>query len=374
MASDLLFDNWTLQCAGAVLSRGLNGGEASELVLAEDRTHFSYARRSEDVVNVRSLFQTLDSIVFADRLRVDQDGAFTWADVPDLVRLQEDGFIVPRAFQAIREQWLPARNRFVEELCVGKEMRALHARNVQQYRLTQQNEDPFFGQLVWGGAGMLARAHVMGLPYLAHPLRESWFRRVDCLFGPSTAQERLRQFVGAERVRVLQRTDATGFLARINLPPVATLAALEASDLAGVLTVAQQLRTEYAPLRKWLGEFQAAMEADDTSDLLAKEKVLQSVGRHIAACCSAFPLGDTTLQIGTSWLKTTLKAGDPINSVRNQFGARAMLNRLILAPAGRDVLRKLARFCGEEHSARGLEFQRAFMLETRGAEPAEPGP
>lgn len=75
-----------------------------------------------------------------------------------------------------------------------------------------------------------------------------------------------------------------------------------------------------------------------------------------------FPVGDTTLQIGTSWVKATMKSGDPINSLCNQIGIRAMLNRLVLAPTGLDVVRKLARLCGEKNSKTGLNFEREFLL------------
>lgn len=362
MPSELLIDSWTLQCAGTLLNHGLTGGDASELVLSADRKRFKYARRSEDVVNARCLFQTLDSMVFAESVCVDQDSAGTWADVPDFHPLVKTGVIVARPFQPIRDQWLPARERFIEELCVCPSMRKLHRQNVALFRKTQENVDRFFSQLIWGGAGMLARAHALGIPYLSHPLRDSWFRNVGRLFGPASAQQRLREFVGEQRVQVLKRTDQTGFLARLNLPSITVIAVQEATSLSQLTQIAQQLRAEYAPLRRWLGEFQRAMDASNTREILAKEKVLQSVARHIDATCSAFPVGDTTLQIGTSWLKATLKSGDPINSLQNQFGVRAMLNRLVLAPAGRDAVRKLVRLCGEKNSKTGVNFEREFLL------------
>jgi len=362
MPSELLIDNWTLQCAGTLLHRGMTGGGASELMLSADRKRFKYASRSEDLVNARSLFQILDSIVFAEALCVDQDSAVTWADVSDFLPLVKEHVIVTRPFQSIRDQWLPARERFIEELCVCPSMRKLHQRNVALFKKTQQNVDRFFSQLIWGGAGMLARAHALGIPYLSHPLRDSWFRSVGRLFGPASAQQRLQEFVGEQRVQVLKRTDRTGFLARLSLPPIAAIAVQEATSLAQVITIARQLRREYAPLRRWLVEFQKAMDASDTKEVLRNEKILQSVARHIDATCSAFPVGDTTLQIGTSWLKVTLKSGDPINSLRNQFGVRAVLNRLVLAPAGRDVVRKLTRLCGEQNSKAGVAFERELWL------------
>jgi hypothetical protein len=208
---------------------------------------------------------------------------------------------------------------------------------------------------------MLARAHVLNLPYVAHPLRESWFTRVDALFGQRSAQTRLREFVTEQRIKVLNRVDTGGYLVRLNLPPVAALVVQEAHTSADLMRVALQLRAEYNALRKWLGEFQQALDAEDTKDILKREKLLQSVAHHIDACCSAFPVGDTTIQIGLSWLKVAAKGGSPGNSLLNQFGVRAMLNRLILAPTGKSVLRKLCKLFGEEHSRLGINFERDYL-------------
>ena len=279
--------------------------------------------------------------------------------------------MVPKPFQQIRHEWQPARERFIEELCVCPEMRELHARNVSQFAATRENQDPYFSQLIWGGAGMLARAHVLNLPYVAHPLRESWFNRVDALFGQQSAQKRLHGFVTEQRVKVLNRVDSGGYLVRLNLPPVAAVVVQEARHSTDLLRVALQLRSEYGVLRRWLGEFQQALDTEDTNEILDREKLLQSVARQIDACCSALPAGDTTIQIGLSWLKVTARGDSPVNTILNRFGVRAMLNRLVLAPTGKALLPKLCKLFGEENSHIGIKFERDYLTNdlVRAAEP-----
>jgi len=355
--SNLLIDNWTIQCVGTLLSNGLVGGTASELEVAPEQNDFSYKAVPQDALNVRCLFQVLNNLVFTDALFVEGEHADTWRQFDELETLYSDGLVIPKPFQDIRQEWLPIRQCFVEELCVCPIMREHHEENVRTFKESGRSADPYFGQLIWGGAGMLARAHVLSIPYNSHPVREAWFGRVDSLFGLRSAERRFREFVAEQRVKVLNRIDSGGYLVRLHLPPIAALAIQEAQQPGDLLKIALQLREQYASLRQWLSEFQTALDTSDTHDLLAREKLLQSVARHIDAHCSAFPVGDTTVQIGVDWLKTTFKSGDPINSAKNLVGVRALMNRLVLAPAGGGIARKLAKLFGEEKSRLGRELE-----------------
>jgi hypothetical protein len=124
-----------------------------------------------------------------------------------------------------------------------------------------------------------------------------------------------------------------------------------------------QLRADFAPLRRWLAEFQQALDSDDNRSVSEREKLLHSVARHIDASCSASPSGDTTIQISLGFLKVTAQVGSPVNSLLNRIGVRAMLNRLVLAPTGNAVLPKLRKLFGEEHSRIGADFERDYLAE-----------
>jgi hypothetical protein len=114
-------------------------------------------------------------------------------------------------------------------------------------------------------------------------------------------------------------------------------------------------------LRKWFGEFQAALDAESVSELLSKKNLLESVARNIDSQISLTPMGDSTVQFGLSGLKVTTKAGSPLNALRNRFGVRSQLNRLALAPPGKSSLKKLLRLLGEQHTERGLALERDFL-------------
>jgi hypothetical protein len=60
-------------------------------------------------------------------------------------------------------------------------------------------------------------------------------------------------------------------------------------------------------------------------------------------------------------LKATVKSGSPMKSLKNRFGVRAALNRLILSQSGTSVLKKLRKIFGEEHSRLGVDFERDYL-------------
>jgi hypothetical protein len=75
--SSLLIDNWTLQCVGTLLSSGLAGDTSSELDIAPDLSGCSYNTISQDALNTRCLFQTINHLVFTDLLLVEKEHADT---------------------------------------------------------------------------------------------------------------------------------------------------------------------------------------------------------------------------------------------------------------------------------------------------------
>lgn len=359
--NNLLIDNWTLQCVGDLLAEGLYDEEASELVIAADLSRHSYRNVSRDVMNVRCLFQVLNQLVFNDQILVDDQSKHTWMDSSELLPLHANGTVIPKPFQDLKDQWLPARNAFVEMLCVSPSMSALHRRNVERWKTQRENEDRFFSQLIWGGAGMLGRAHMLGLPYCPHPTREAWFKRVDNLFGQHSALQRFESFIQQEQVKVYKRIDHSGYLANLSLPPIAALAIQEASDATDLIQIGLQLREAYAPLRKWLREFQEAIDNCDTEDQLKRQKLLDSVARHIASKYKSSPTGKTTVNVSLMFLGLSQNIGNPINTLQNRFGVRAAMSQLILAPAGREVVQKLAKLFGEQNSPLAFKLEQSLV-------------
>lgn len=358
MPSHLLVDNWTLQCAAELLADGLQGEETSELLIAPDKSAFSYQPVSADLMRVRCLFQILENIILAEDIFVDAPNATSWTGRSQLKILQ--GIIIPKPLQDLREQWLPARERYVEELCICPAMADLHETNKTSFQTTGGNEDGYFTQLVWGGAGMAARAYVLNVTYAPHPARQSLFDRTGFLAGPRGAQEQLGAFLSEQRQKVLSGIDPSGYLARLNLPPLAAMVVQEANSLSDCLRIALQFRQEYLSLRRWLAELQHALDDGNTRIVLKRKKLLQSVAQNVDTRLSGSLLGETSVQIMLGLPSISKTLSTPVNSVRNLFGLRMMLNRLVLAPGGKSISMKLLQLLGEQNTKLGFNFERDF--------------
>lgn len=362
MSHQHLLDNWTLQSAGELICNGLNGETCHELRFSTDGTDFAYTEAPYDVARFEALCQVLHQVVFADVLFVDDGYVDSWTEFAPLLKLREQQILITKPFSALEEHWAPRREAMVEELCFCPAVRNRHQENVAGYAATGESPDQFLAQLVWGGAGMLARAEYFRLFYVPHPSRERLFAHARFLRGPEPAQVQLQSFVQSQRLRIHEQADGSGFFARLNLPAVAVEIINEAADLSDLLQVALQMRSQYKRLRTWLAEFQRALDAEDIPEVLSRKKLLQSVSRNVDSLIALSPAGDTTVQVGVSLLKVGMKVGAPLNSLLNRGGIRAQINRLVIAPPGRGSIRKLLKLLGEEHTQRGINLEREFLL------------
>jgi hypothetical protein len=264
--------------------------------------------------------------------------------------------VVPKPFTEFKGDWIPAREAMGDQLCVNKAMRKAHRKNKRQWAKDETTPDPLLSQLIWGGSGMLARADYFKLPYSPHPFREKLVRRVSSLNGPD-AGVRLTGFVSTERLKIFQQLGKAGFVGNVHLPPIVVEVIEASTDLSDLVATALQLRDNYKNVRKWLGQLQRDLSDESIKKVLAHEKRLQSIARHLDSYSSLTPQGDTTVQIGISWLKVTAKGGSPVNALKNLYGMRAEVNRLVLQPSGHKTIKKLLRMLGEERTKRGRKLK-----------------
>jgi hypothetical protein len=360
MPTRLLADNWTFQNAGEFLCAGLDGDTANELVIPDTEDAFRYQEVSADGMRFEALCQILTNLVLSDELWVDGKYAETWEEFTPLVQAKNAGVVVPKAFTEMQGHWIKAREAMGDQLCVNKALLKMHRKNKRQWAKDGTTADPVLSQLIWGGAGMLARADYFDLPYAPHPMRAKMVQRARFMKGPD-AGVRLAEFLTSERLKIYRQIGKAGFVGSIQLPPVVVEVIEASSNLSDLVTTALQLRNHYKNVRKWLGQLQRDLNKEDIKEVLAHEKRLQGISRHLDSFSAVTPPGDTTVQFGISWLKVGFKGGSPVNAVQNLFGVRAEVNRLVLAPAGHNALKKLLRMLGEQHTKRGRQFKEEMI-------------
>ena len=356
MTTRLLADNWTFQNAGEFICRGLGGEMARELMIPEHRNGFGYQEISADLLRFDALCQILNHLILSDEVWVDEGYTGAWKKFSPLLHAKSAGVVVPKAFKEFTRNWIPVREVIADRLCVNDAMLKAHRRNKRQWAKDKTMPDEFLSQLIWGGSGMLARADHFKLPYAPHPLRERVVRRVSAMSGPD-ARERFTEFVSSERLKIFRQMGKSGFVGTVHLPPIVVEVIEASTDLSDLVKTALQMRDRYKNVRKWLGLMQRDLSNENIKDVLAQEKRLQSISRLLDSYSSLTPLGDTTVQIGISWLKVTAKGGSPGNAIKNLFGMRAEVNRLVLNPAGHKSMKKLLHMLGEQHTKRGRQLK-----------------
>jgi hypothetical protein len=313
------------------------------------------------VIRFEALCQFLNCIVFADEVYVDENYSYTWSEFDAISKAYAAKVVIKKPFAELAPEWIPAREAMADRLCVNAGLLKAHRANKRTYAQHGRSKDELLAQLIWGGAGMLARADYFGLPYIPHPARIRLFDRAGIVFGPQTAMNKFAEFVTSERTKIYRKIGGNGVVAQIQVPAVVIEIIESSTDVEGLVKTAIQLREQYKGLRIWLAKLQRAFAAEDTKEILAHNKVFESVARHVDSCGALTSQGDTTLQFGFSWLKVGTKSGSPVNAVKNKFGMRAELNRLILAPTGYNSVKKFTRMLGEQHTKRGRALAESLV-------------
>lgn len=69
---------------------------------------------------------------------------------------------------------------------------------------------------------------------------------------------------------------------------------------------------------------------------------------------------NSSLEVGIGVFKLSLGIGGPINFLKNQFGVRATLNRLIFGSSGKKELEKYVNMFDAKGTGIGYEIQHYF--------------
>ncbi|MEO8590513.1 MAG: hypothetical protein ABI432_14145 [Flavobacteriales bacterium] len=352
-------DNWTLEDSGELLSEGLKGEQASVMRFSEDGKSYFYEDLNWDMVAFECLAQTLSNVVLADVCYVDADNSGSWAGRYDCLGLLTKADVIrPRSFGQHRERWVPIREAIVDDLIVCPEMRESHEENKRAFIEDREMPDEMLSQILHGGAGMMARARLAEMAYVTHPQRERLVERGAFMAYQPSAQHRFSRVLQSTRMSMFERTDSPGFFAQLRLPPLAIQIINEANGTDDLLTTALQMRERYRGLREWLSEFQQAVDGENVAEIKGRLKLLTELGKSLEGKSAEDVLGGTTVQMGiTDWLKLTIKPG-MLGSVRNHFGVRSQITKLILTEPGLKAIRRFCGFFEMRHSVHALNLER----------------
>lgn len=363
MVVKALIDNWTLQNAGELLHWRCRDETAHELDVVASAQEPRYQDVSQDVVALACLCQLLQHLVLTDELVVDAVFISSWTDLPSMATLSSRKLVVGREHGSAEALWVPRREVLANQLSrCAPGIQNGHEENKREFDRHQRSTDAMLSQVLWGAAGMLARAELSRLPYTPHPLRERLLIHSRFFAGPSNARELLTKFIDGEQIRLYERTGTDGIFGTLKLPAIVVEVIDESATLGQLLATAIALRSRYAELRGWLGELQHALDGEDMREVLARRKTLQSVSANVDRLVGqADPKGIASVQLGLDFQpKVTVNLRSAVAAVRNSTGVQSHIWRLVLAPPGRAAFQKLLRLLGEDHTERAVTIEKAF--------------
>lgn len=361
MSSDVIVDNWSLQEISQLLHLGMDDEIAHLIEPNVDEGTHEYKEVAAAIVRTEALFDFLTDIILRDQLLVEEQHVVAWKkDGSPLQTVDQAGIIRAYPFRGNFQLDGP-RTELVNRLCVTDSLRFEHEKNTEGWRLYKQTPNPYLSQTLWGGAGMLARSFVTEKGYTPHPVRRNFFQKAGLVLRNEDSLVRLNSKIREKRASVYKAMHGGDefYSLYVNMMPLPIQVIQESSSTADLVKTALQLRDEYQELRNWLGCYQVAINSEDFSEVAKYQEILHSISKYVDSKIGAADSNAPTFTAGIGVLKIAIK-GDPVNAIKNQFGVRSMVNKLILSKSGTADLKKYLGFFDQKKTAIGMKVIEHF--------------
>lgn len=352
--NNVLLDNWSFQSIGELYARGYDPERTQVLVATADAHGYNPVVHGE--LQLEALVHLLTHVVLRDYLKLDHQYMDAWTGhVECFEPISDAGIIFATAPIIEGDEVVNVRQRIVKELCRTEPLRAIQAENERSYAAEQRTTHPFESQIMWGGAGMLARSAMQRLPYVGHPLRQRFIESTNAWRPLPDPTRTVLDLVSAHKATIYStfNNESQNTRAKLMLPAVAAEVITRAGAPEELFPIAVELRDKYKDLRMWLGEMRTAMEEEDTAKLMGFKKTLAALARDVARATGGTVDATSTLDIAVSSVtgESTVGISGVLDGLRDayerRFTVRHDLMNMVKAPAGERAMDKLGRMFGK---------------------------
>lgn len=362
MANGVIADNWSLQDISSLLKDGFESEPSGEIVVS-DADH-SYKAVSSAAIQTEALFDLVTDLILRDEILVEEKFTHAWeAHGSPINKARDVGVIRSYPFLNEPEKLKEPRDRIVQHICSTKPLAKAHKENVEGWAKNKETPDPLLSATLWGGAGMCARSFVYEKNYTPHPLRKRLFLNSGFLLSAQDAMHQVTTFLDDNRVKVSKKIYGNDSLysAYLKIPSLPVRVIQESTSADQIISVALEMRNDFKDLREWLKIFQNSITLEDTQELLKKRKELDLVAEHVSTKLGLTDSkSSSSLEAGIGIFKLSLGMGNPINYLKNQFGVRATLNKLIFGSSGKKELEKYVDMFDAKGTGIGYDIQHYF--------------
>ncbi len=346
--SDLLVDNWLLQSVSGLLSRGPETDTTAVIDLDLGRDVHRLRDVSAAGIEFECLISLINDIILRERLILDTEFANTWQGDHQIDALVDSGVLSLREIDNRAEISRYAKGRVIGRLCATKTLEQLNQEHLETVRADRPSPHGYvISQIVAGTAGNFGRSAVTRVPYSPHPVRQSLIEQT--LFRQPTAVDLVTTWLESERAKVHSHSIAGVEVrtAHILLPALVVQVIQDSTSASELIPVALQYREKFAQLRTWIGAYQDAMDDEDPRAMQKRQKVLESVSRHLAGTQADSQYGRTAISIETGWF----------SRICQRFGVRGALNGIMMTAAGQGSLTKLLEMFDVADTALGYRIR-----------------
>jgi hypothetical protein len=333
-----MIDNWLLQDVSLTLNNGLSTEMTSQIIIDHKKNNYSYGQLPKAAVQIECIINFLVDLVTRDNLIFDKEYSYVWNNFPELMNLNKEGIISPYEVDATSDSFLEGRKFALSNICVNEEMKKTQKMNEDAWESKGETDDPLFSQTIWGTAGNLSRSNLLSAPYSPHPIRKMVLQQTLFKESKPDVVKTTSDWINSERVRIFSevRPDITFNAAQVILQPIAVEIIESCTDVKDLFSVALQMRKRYKRLRKFLGDYQAAIDSEEPKAIMKCKKTIGEVHEIVASNNSA-KFGSTSISIGIGFVSVGL----PLPKFAHRFGIRATLQKIIFQDKGEATLKKL---------------------------------
>lgn len=361
MAQGIIADNWSLQEIATLMTEGLENDFSAE-ILIKDNLH-SYKKISSAIVQTEALFDFLTDLLLRDEILVESKYTNAWEESNSPLLVARDlGVIRPYDFLVDFKKIQGPTEVIVGKLCATDSLKSAHKENVEGWNLYKETPDQLLSQTLWGGAGMCARSFVYEKSYTPHPIRKRFFLNSGFMLRGDDALHQVSTFINDQKVKVAKRIfgNQSLYSSYVNLPSIPLRIIQESESPEELIKVGLQMRDDFLELRSWLKEFQNAMADDDTHEQIKFRRQLDSIEAYVnQKIGTGSKNSPVTMEAGMGIFKIASNQ-NPVESIKNQYGVRATINKLIFGSSGKSEIRKYVKMFGEAGTGLGYEIENHF--------------
>lgn len=362
MGQAVIADNWSLQIVAELLTEGLDRDQCQLLqVTAEGVPQLTSVPAA--AIALECLFDLLTDLVLRDQILVEAAHVDTWQRAGHVFApATRQGVLRGYDFQPCDPELGAVRDAFIERLAFTAPLRELHAQYTTAYREQGASSHPLESQILWGGAGMLARAVKFDTPYTPHPARRRFYQIAGVALPDASAADRTLDMVRTSRTKLQRRETRNESLMslRLMLDPIPLQVIREVDSPTALIAGAVALRDRFRSVRDWLGLYQQHVNNPRGTAITTYERTLIEIARGVDDTLAGAGLGQSSMSVGFDGFSLSGNPTATWRKYRNRLGVRAMINQLVLSPDGRAELRKLLGWFDAQGTAVELALHEHF--------------